>query len=93
MSSADTSGVVRLLGSLSTAFQPRSSALFTTFVPATEKYASNAFLSNDESALGGVNLAGEAAGLAYYAPAGGFFTPNPEFVLPPGRWIMPPAKR
>ncbi len=82
LSSPDSNGTVRFVGSLATAFV-QDAALFGT-LDSSGKIATTAFTSNQESALGGVNVSGEAIGAAYYLPLGGFDSSYPPFVVAAG---------
>lgn len=81
MSSADSTGTIRIAGFGSNAYD--GGALIETY--GTTSKAANVVIygTHQPSMLYGVNFYGEAVGTAYYAPLGGFISPA-IFVAPAG---------
>jgi hypothetical protein len=74
ISSADSKGVVRMTGSLTTPFDDAAVAFFGTLTVATAAVNLTKYPTNVPSNLYGVNLSGEAVGYSNYTPLGGFGT-------------------
>jgi hypothetical protein len=85
-------GKAHLVGTLRTPFEQAAVAFSGAFVTTTSGFTLTEFAANDLSNLFGVNSSGEAVGVAWYAPLGGFYSDQPYFVLPAATSTLQPMQ-